>query len=325
MKVTGKPDIILFRVICIVYLLSLITLCSSPVLAASSEERLLDFAEKARKTTVSLNEKPAASAEKSLKNTISENDRLAGFAEKARKTTVSENDRLAGFAKKASGIEVHSVPVNDRLLEFAEKASGITGGYGEEETADPRIVAFAEKAVETEKELEEKYGPLIVDHVKVIAPSLFNDTKIKNMTAFQPKTTVSTTIHEPFSTEPFYKNILPFSTEPFYKNILPFTDAAGKNEVSLGLFRLTAYDACIICCGKTDGITKSGIHAKSGRTVAVDPDVIPLGSRIRINGHTYIAEDTGSAVKGYHIDIFMDTHEEAKRFGNRYARVFLEE
>ena len=137
MKETGKPDIFLFRVICIVYLLSFITLCSSPVLAASSEERLLDFAKKARKTTISENEKPADFSKKD-QNIVSKNDMLASFAKKAQKTTVSknkktqnsisDNDRLAGFTKKASKTEVHSAPVNDRLSEFAEKASGITGG-----------------------------------------------------------------------------------------------------------------------------------------------------------------------------------------------------
>lgn len=38
--------------------------------------------------------------------------------------------------------------------------------------------------------------------------------------------------------------------------------------------------------------------------MAVDPDVIPLGSRIMIDGHEYIAEDVGGAVKGNVIDIY---------------------
>ena len=46
----------------------------------------------------------------------------------------------------------------------------------------------------------------------------------------------------------------------------------------IGTFTVTHYCPCEICCGKTDGITFTGTQATEGRTVAVDPDVIPLGS-----------------------------------------------
>lgn len=71
----------------------------------------------------------------------------------------------------------------------------------------------------------------------------------------------------------------------------------------LGEFRLTAYCACRKCCGKDPGdfgygVTASGAVVEAGRTIAVDSSVIPLGSEIVIDGHTYVAEDTGSAIKG---------------------------
>ena len=94
-------------------------------------------------------------------------------------------------------------------------------------------------------------------------------------------------------------------------------------KVSLGTFKLTAYDACLLCCGKTDGITASGTKAAAGRTIAVDTSVIPMGSRVLINGHVYVAEDRGSKVKGNVIDIYTNTHEEARRFGVKQAEVFL--
>jgi hypothetical protein len=46
-------------------------------------------------------------------------------------------------------------------------------------------------------------------------------------------------------------------------------------------------------------------------TVAVDPSVIPLGSRLRIEGYpdmTFIAEDTGGGVRGNHVDIFFEDY-----------------
>ena len=60
-----------------------------------------------------------------------------------------------------------------------------------------------------------------------------------------------------------------------------------------------------------------------GRTVAVDPSVIPYGSRLLIGGYVYIAEDTGSAIKGRHIDMFMDSHDVAMQFGKKQGQVFL--
>lgn len=77
----------------------------------------------------------------------------------------------------------------------------------------------------------------------------------------------------------------------------------------------TAYCPCWECCGKTDGITSTGVKATAGKTVAVDPSVIPYGSEIVIDDHTYIAEDCGGVIKGDRIDIFFDSHTEALEFG----------
>lgn len=89
-----------------------------------------------------------------------------------------------------------------------------------------------------------------------------------------------------------------------------------SNLVSLGKFKLTAYCPCSKCCGKSDGITASGTKATQGRTVACNS--LPIGTKIRINGHDYIVEDRGTS----HIDIFFSSHSEALNFGVRYAEVF---
>lgn len=91
--------------------------------------------------------------------------------------------------------------------------------------------------------------------------------------------------------------------------------------------RLTAYEASEVSCGESaDGITKTGTLVCAGKTIAVDPTIIPLGSKVLINGHTYTAEDIGGKVKGDHIDIYMNTVSECMNFGTRYADVvWLEE
>jgi 3D (Asp-Asp-Asp) domain-containing protein len=76
-----------------------------------------------------------------------------------------------------------------------------------------------------------------------------------------------------------------------------------------------------------EGITASGTWSRPG-TVAADPAVLPLGSRIRVVGAgnysgEYSVEDTGSKVIGRHIDIYMPTNREAKRFGKQRVRVYI--
>lgn len=88
--------------------------------------------------------------------------------------------------------------------------------------------------------------------------------------------------------------------------------------------KLTAY-----CCENYPHICNNGDATNTatmttptpGRTIAVDPTVIPYGSEVVINGHTYIAEDCGGAVKGNRIDILFATHQEALEFGIQYADV----
>ncbi|MBQ8766083.1 MAG: 3D domain-containing protein [Clostridia bacterium] len=83
----------------------------------------------------------------------------------------------------------------------------------------------------------------------------------------------------------------------------------------------TAYCPCVECCGKSDGITASGVKAKANHTIAVDTRVIPFGTTVIINGNEYVAEDTGSAIKGNKIDIYFDSHEEALGYGKKILEI----
>lgn len=79
-------------------------------------------------------------------------------------------------------------------------------------------------------------------------------------------------------------------------------------------------------CGTGTGITASGRRVTPYVSCAVDPDVIPLGSTIMIeyNGEmVYLrADDTGSAVKGNHIDIAVQGHQEALSMGVKTADIW---
>ena len=65
------------------------------------------------------------------------------------------------------------------------------------------------------------------------------------------------------------------------------SDMYGEN---LGVFDLTYYCACEICCDVETGITATGTPVVEGRTIAVDPSVIPYGTQVIINGHVFTAE-----------------------------------
>ena len=93
---------------------------------------------------------------------------------------------------------------------------------------------------------------------------------------------------------------------------------AKDNDVQyLGKYKLTAYCGCKSCSGKWGTRTASGKKAKQGRTIAVDKRKIKLGSKVKINGKTYVAEDVGSGVKGKHIDVFFKSHKQTMRFGKK--------
>lgn len=96
----------------------------------------------------------------------------------------------------------------------------------------------------------------------------------------------------------------------------------------------TAYDLSYASTGKMPGmpgygITASGTQARVG-AVAVDPEVIPLGTKLYIEyadgsgGYGYAtAEDTGSAIKGYRVDLFFNTYQECINFGRKRVIVYV--
>lgn len=100
--------------------------------------------------------------------------------------------------------------------------------------------------------------------------------------------------------------------------------------VSLGTFKITAYCPCEKCCGKNPsdpayGITATGTVATEGRTIAADPRVIHYGTELYIDGQAYIVEDCGGAIKGNHIDLFFDSHQDALNWGVQEREVYIYE
>lgn len=122
-------------------------------------------------------------------------------------------------------------------------------------------------------------------------------------------------------------------TIDIYETTEPTTSS--QELISLGEFKLTAYCSCGKCCGKwannrpkdengNDIVYGSiGERLTAGYSIAVDPDVIPYGTEVIINNHTYKAQDCGGAIDGNEVDIYFDDHQEALEFGVQYAEVFI--
>jgi 3D (Asp-Asp-Asp) domain-containing protein len=87
----------------------------------------------------------------------------------------------------------------------------------------------------------------------------------------------------------------------------------------------TAYCPCVKCCGKTDGITATGVKARANHTIAADPNILPYGTEILCSMGEFVVEDCGGAIKGNRVDFFFDTHEEALKFGKREFTIWVKE
>ena len=105
----------------------------------------------------------------------------------------------------------------------------------------------------------------------------------------------------------------------------------GRIEDWLEMWEIDEYEATFYTkeCGTGDGITFTGTKATVGRTVAVDPAFIPLGSWLFIEGFGWRrAEDTGSAVQGNVVDIYVGegpgARKEALRLGRQRVKIIRE-
>lgn len=104
------------------------------------------------------------------------------------------------------------------------------------------------------------------------------------------------------------------------------TEAAAPVEASGKTITVTATAYTANCAG-CSGITSTGIDLKANpdaKVISVDPNVIPLGSKVYVEGYgNAIAGDTGGAIKGNIIDIFIPTQEAAVQWGRKQVKVTI--
>lgn len=91
-------------------------------------------------------------------------------------------------------------------------------------------------------------------------------------------------------------------------------------------WRITRYCPKSCCNGGYAGRTSTGAKPTVGRTIAVDPSVIPYGTHVKIEGLNYefVAEDCGGKVKGKHIDVLVSNCKSGKPLNvNSQTRVWI--
>jgi len=131
-----------------------------------------------------------------------------------------------------------------------------------------------------------------------------------------------------FTTEPVTRIVETFPASAFALGELTDTSCPTFAYTRRLTMNASAYTAGFSCTGKRPGhpayrITRSGREVEHG-IVAVDPAFIPLGTKLYVEGYGFaLAADTGGAIRGYKIDLFMEYIGDALRFGRRNVTVFV--
>ena len=165
---------------------------------------------------------------------------------------------------------------------------------------------------------------------KIIQPGKVGQKVITSSVVYENGKEVSRNlVSEKIKSKPI-KQIIALGTVGVYSPSRGGTDIRYTKKIFV---RATAYDAGFDSTGKSPGdvgygITCTGVKAKRNpdglSTIAVDPRVIPLGTKLYVEGYGYgIAEDIGGAIKGNHIDLFFSSSKELWNWGSRSVNVYI--
>ncbi|RNF38325.1 G5 and 3D domain-containing protein [Planococcus salinus] len=207
-----------------------------------------------------------------------------------------------------------------------EKVTDVVEGavkFAAETKKDDKLLKGQKKVVQKgENGLVKKTYEVVKENGKEVKRNLTSEKVVKQpkkqVTAVGTKTVVASVSRG--------KSTTSSTTEAApKKKAAPVQAAAATSEPSGGREFYVSATAYTASCTGCSGITATGINLKANpglKVIAVDPNVIPLGSKVWVEGYGHaIAGDTGGAIKGNKIDLFVPNRSDALAFGRKQVKV----
>ena len=255
---------------------------------------------------------------------------------------LKDNNILVGENEKVTPLETENITEDKKIVISNKSKQEIqvakVSESGIETTLDSLLEAYEDVVEKIEVEKEEIPFETIKKDVSDGAASTKNKVLqegkngIKEVTykvKYQNDTEIQKTkISEKVVQEPVNKivqirsNVVTSraSTTVRGSNLPSTSTNSSSSNGTVKIYKITAYCPCAKCCGKATGRTASGTKATAGRTIAASSQ-FAFGTKLSINGKTYVVEDRGGAIKGNRIDIFVNTHSDALKWGVKYLPV----
>jgi uncharacterized protein YabE (DUF348 family) len=279
--------------------------------------------------------------------TVTEHDRLSASLH----TKLHHGDRFA--ITYAMPVLLTADGKTETLYTVARTVEGALQSFGVElgdmdklapAAADPVTPYIPIQIVRVQKQIEDQVESIPFDTVKKSDPDLLKGKEqvvtegqegvlaVKIEKVFEDGQLVAENIVDTKVAQESVSRVVALGTKNpvvVLSAVSPDIDEVTKENVKFGYKQilnnvtLTAYTSDLASTGKSEehpqyGMTFSGTRVTEGRTIAVDPKVIPIGWWVYIEGiGLRRAEDTGSAIKGNIIDVYFDNPSYAKRFGTK--------
>lgn len=191
--------------------------------------------------------------------------------------------------------------LNEQLGKEKENGKKATQDFNQREDV------YQEKIKDLQQELTSKRAAQKAEEAKAVVKAEQAKTVVKAEQKAEPKIA-----------KPVVTKVAAVASKPVEEKQPEVKSTGRKVQVEA-----TAYIA--MCSEGCTGVTATGINLKDNpnkKVIAVDPSVIPLGSKVNVPGYgTAIAGDTGGGINGHEIDIHVPTESQAAQWGRRTVTV----
>ncbi len=214
------------------------------------------------------------------------------------------NREAEGYLKPGSIVEVVRV---EKVTDVVEEPAN----FAVETRNDPSLLKGREKIVQVGKKgtVSRKFE-IVKENGKEVSRKLVEEKSIK-----KPQTKVVS----------IGSKVMVASATTRSSNSKSGTKSVSRNDSAGGKEFYVTATAYTAGCNGCSGITATGINLRTNpnlKVIAVDPSVIPLGSKVWVEGYGYaVAGDTGGAIKGKKIDLHVPTKSDAYKFGRRQVKI----